>query len=249
MAMQWAKKQTGFTIVELLIVVVVIAILAAITIVSYNGISERARVSAAASFASQLKHRDLTDAVGYWSFDECSGSTVTNSAGSAGASTTTSGTINWSTDTPTGSGCSLSFNGSMYVNTGISLSNEYYRKSAWIKTTSSGNIISDSSPGANSAFYLPGGKLSTGHNGSWGSVQASNTTSDGKWHFVTAEYIRNGTANNGSMTLTVDGSIVGSTQSLSIMTNTPSGVTQLIGAYTSSSYFSGLMDDVMIVTR
>lgn len=37
----WAQKQTGFTIVELLIVVVVIAILAAITIVSYNGIQER----------------------------------------------------------------------------------------------------------------------------------------------------------------------------------------------------------------
>lgn len=36
------QETTGFTIVELLIVVVVIAILAAITIVSYNGISGRA---------------------------------------------------------------------------------------------------------------------------------------------------------------------------------------------------------------
>lgn len=41
--MQWAtNKRTGFTIVELLIVIVVIAILAAITIVSYNGITARA---------------------------------------------------------------------------------------------------------------------------------------------------------------------------------------------------------------
>ena len=38
-----ANRQTGFTIVELLIVIVVIAILAAITIVAYNGIQQRAQ--------------------------------------------------------------------------------------------------------------------------------------------------------------------------------------------------------------
>ena len=38
-------NKRGFTIVELLIVIVEIAILAAVTIVAYNGINERAQAS------------------------------------------------------------------------------------------------------------------------------------------------------------------------------------------------------------
>jgi prepilin-type N-terminal cleavage/methylation domain-containing protein len=47
-------KQRGFTIVELLIVVVIIAILAAITIVAYNGIQNRAKASSAQSLANTI---------------------------------------------------------------------------------------------------------------------------------------------------------------------------------------------------
>jgi|EndMetStandDraft_6_1072998.scaffolds.fasta_scaffold06443_5 prepilin-type N-terminal cleavage/methylation domain-containing protein len=39
-------KRRGFTIVELLIVIVIIAVLAAITIVAYNGFQQRSRVTA-----------------------------------------------------------------------------------------------------------------------------------------------------------------------------------------------------------
>jgi len=46
------KTTSGFTIVELLIVVVVIAILAAISVVAYNGIQQRANKSAVANYAA-----------------------------------------------------------------------------------------------------------------------------------------------------------------------------------------------------
>ena len=50
-------KKQGFTIVELLIVIVVIAILAVITIVAYNGIQARAHTSSAKTAASSLRKK------------------------------------------------------------------------------------------------------------------------------------------------------------------------------------------------
>ena len=48
------KRHTGFTIVELLIVIVVIAILAAITIVAFNGVLDRAKASKMKSDVASL---------------------------------------------------------------------------------------------------------------------------------------------------------------------------------------------------
>lgn len=60
----WAATKTqnkyGFTIVELLIVVVVIAILAAVSIVAYNGVSSRAKSSALSNLTSQATKKLLT---------------------------------------------------------------------------------------------------------------------------------------------------------------------------------------------
>lgn len=49
------RRQSGFTIVELLIVIVVIAILAAITIVAYTGIQDKARAVVMADGAQKVE--------------------------------------------------------------------------------------------------------------------------------------------------------------------------------------------------
>jgi prepilin-type N-terminal cleavage/methylation domain-containing protein len=62
----WEQKQKGFTVVELLIVIVVIGILAAITIVAYNGIQDRARVvSQQADVRAVAQQGSILQADGY----------------------------------------------------------------------------------------------------------------------------------------------------------------------------------------
>lgn len=53
-AVIFSRKQAGFTIVELLIVIVVIGILAAITIVAFNGVQEKARIASTQSATKQV---------------------------------------------------------------------------------------------------------------------------------------------------------------------------------------------------
>jgi prepilin-type N-terminal cleavage/methylation domain-containing protein len=93
------QAQKGFTIVELLIVVVVIAILAAITIVSYNGITSRANTSAATAAAATVqKKAELFAADGPTGkyptlFTELSGATSEKTFALSGIDATTGPTV------------------------------------------------------------------------------------------------------------------------------------------------------------
>ncbi|MBM3210428.1 prepilin-type N-terminal cleavage/methylation domain-containing protein [Candidatus Saccharibacteria bacterium] len=248
---QRSFTQRGFTIVELLIVIVVIAILAAITIIAYNGIQERARVASATAFASQLKKKHLLSADGVWSFDECSGTTAANNASSQITSNIV-GTLEWSSNTPTGSGCAGQFNGSTRIRTNATLGENYYLKAAWINLTrcdANNNIISSPDTGGqDSPFYIPTSPASNcqprifaGHNGSYGRISSSETLKLNTWYHVAVEF------DNGTYSLFLDGKKIRESTGHPALNPVESGVN--IGAHRTASNFNGLIDDVIIVGK
>ena len=78
-------KSRGFTIVELLIVIVVIAILATISIVSYNGIQQRARNVATISAVSQTKQLIMAYGASFGAYPSTSTACLNSGCGSRNA--------------------------------------------------------------------------------------------------------------------------------------------------------------------
>jgi prepilin-type N-terminal cleavage/methylation domain-containing protein len=245
------EKQTGFTIVELLIVIVVIGILAAITIVAYNGIQERARLSHGVSFAAQLKKKHYLDTTGNWQLDECSGGTgaTIESTDESRASGTIVGTPTWSTDTPTGTGCSLQMNGTARITTPALLGANYYFKAAWVKFTScagNNNIISSpDSGGTDAPLYAPTCRVRAGHfdgtTSNYSRVLSPNTLTTGKWYHIAVEF------DNGTYRLYEDGKEVATTSGHQPLSPILPGVN--IGAHRTGSNLAGLIDVVMVVAK
>jgi prepilin-type N-terminal cleavage/methylation domain-containing protein len=103
----------GFTIVELLVVIVVVAILAAISIVAYNGIQDRARRSSASSSLSQAIKK-----IKLWQIDNSSATPTT--LAEAGISNTDGSTYNYRRfDGNTNYCVSITSNGRSYYATSI----------------------------------------------------------------------------------------------------------------------------------
>lgn len=233
-------RTRGFTIVELLIVIVVIGILAAITIVAFNGVQERSRMASAQAFAAQMERKYKLTSTGLWKFNECSGTSV-NSESAQPATATVSGTLAWSTDTPSGTGCAAQLDGSTRIRTTASLDANYYFKAAWIKLSGCGanNIASRPDAGATDApFWAQSCQLRAGHDGNYNRVMSPQTLDTGKWYHVAVEF------DNGTYRLFEDGKQVAQTTGHPPVSIVSTGIN--LGAHGPGNYLTGLIDDVIV---
>ena len=108
------SKRTGFTFVELLVVISIVSLLSSVVLSSLNSAREKARVAAGLQMSANIYHAVGDATVGAWSFQEGAGNTVNDNSSNGLNGTITGGTYAWQDDHPR-AGKSLFLSGGAYV--------------------------------------------------------------------------------------------------------------------------------------
>lgn len=238
------KGNGGFSLIELLVVVAIVALLSSTIFASTRNVRERARITRAQAFASTLDHTLGGEAVGAWTLDEGSGTSVFDSKGPGYVGTLYNSEV-FSTDTPMAIGSSLALNG---INQYIDVANRSDGRlkytggeltlSAWVKPDPSDNTIGYiiSKPWNGSGQYnywlrrnADGTLLFQLYGASTYQLQTTAKVPAGKWSHVAASV-----DSNAKVTIYIDGYVVASGSHSIVSWTPPSGDTSLalaIGTY------------------
>ncbi len=238
---------TGFTLLELLIVISIIGLLAGVVLVSFGGASERARISNALQFSDTLRASLQMDMVAWWPMDSISGGKTPdnwfdkNDGTVVGNPQLVEGIVN----------SALDFDGNDYVRVSdseaISPSNAITVE-IWVKTTWTGthHIVYkyDGSPYPGFGLYKDGTtdfRFWAGGLGGNSWVYCYQNIADGQWHHLV------GTAEmGGQKKVYLDSKFCN--QNLTGTQGLDSARDLYIGGGTGGG-FVGIIDDVRIYNR
>ena len=264
MAHHHTKNTTsGFTLIELMVVISIISLLASIIFASLSTAREKARLAVAAQFQATLYHTVGFAPGAYWKFDEGSGSTALDSSGNGWTGNLTGATwVSGIGNTPTGQGSALSFLGTSgsYVDVPYTSTSDFgnittpgsggFTMAAWFKaaslppSTNEGYIIF--APGFHEGLYMA---KATGNFGAilWFSdntpynIDSGISINDSKWHYV-AMSVNDPLS---KWTIYLDGKAVGGGTYVKALKNY-SGNTSYRIAGINSYDVAGIIDDPMI---
>ncbi len=234
-------KQTGFTLLELLIVIAIIGILAGVVLVSFPSASKKAKLANALRFSDNVRGSLQPDMVAWWKFDEAPGATIAKDTwwnqldGTVVGATFVEGIKN----------NALSFDG---VDDWVSLpqalpsdKTKPFTFSAWAKQNASSywyTIIGTNSSYAQIGFSY--GQIVFGQNGGGAGWWLSGPTAIvGQWYYIVGAY------DGVNASLYVNGELKAGPTVKSFTNN--HGIS-MIGRYSSvgGEWMKGLIDDVQI---